>query len=100
MPARCATVAGISTPPRSVRRKRIPKSAGAGFSESVTLFPECRPIPVQEIGRRNVCCPFISDLSERGGYQRESNGSAEVESFRLCALNRLIATVCCDGRRK
>ena len=40
MPARCCTVAGTSWSPRSVRRKRMPKSAGAGFSDSVTLLPE------------------------------------------------------------
>ena len=31
---------GNLEPPRSVRRKRMPKSAGAGLSESVTLLPE------------------------------------------------------------
>ena len=38
-------------PPRSVRRKRIPESAGAGFSDNVTFLPECRPIPAQVIDR-------------------------------------------------
>ena len=36
----CATLAGISRPPRSVRRKRMPESAGAGLRESVTFLPE------------------------------------------------------------
>ena len=40
MPPRCETVAGISSPPRSMRRKRMPKSDGAGLSERVTFFPE------------------------------------------------------------
>ena len=39
-PPDACTVAGTSRSPRSVRRKRMPKSAGAGFSESVTLLPE------------------------------------------------------------
>src|SRR5215204_5883685 len=43
----------------------MPASAGAGLSESVTFFPECRPIPAHEIERRRVRCAFIR-VSGRG----------------------------------
>src|SRR5678815_2665741 len=59
MPPTCLTVAGTSRPPRSERRKRMPASAGAGFSDRVTFLPECRPIPAHEIERRRVRCAFI-----------------------------------------
>jgi hypothetical protein len=49
MPARLCTVAGTSWWPISVRRNLMPKSGGAGFRDSVTLLPECRPIPTHEI---------------------------------------------------
>src|SRR6266550_4124166 len=52
-------LAATSRPPRSERRKRMPKSEGAGLRESVTFLPEWRPIPAQEIGRRSVRCAFI-----------------------------------------
>src|SRR3954464_12615107 len=40
----------------------MPKSGGAGFSDRVTLLPECRPIPEQETGRRRVRCDCMDLL--------------------------------------
>src|SRR5262245_35818156 len=62
MPPTWPTFAGTSRPPRSERRKRIPKSEGAGLSERVTLLPEWRPIPAHEIDLRSVRCAVISGV--------------------------------------
>src|SRR6266550_8509008 len=59
-------LAATSRPPRSERRKRMPKSEGAGLRESVTFLPEWRPIPAQVIGRRRVRCAFISECTVCG----------------------------------
>ena len=53
--ARCSSVAGISTP-TSVRRKRMPCSAGAGFRSRRTGLPECRPMPGAADGPLRVFC--------------------------------------------
>ena len=46
--ARCDTCAGISIPPRSVRRNRMPEFGGGGHRATcVTFLPECKPIPAQ-----------------------------------------------------
>src|SRR6266850_1837038 len=83
MPPTCPTFAGTSRPPRSERRKRTPKSGGAGFRESVTFLPEWRPIPAHVMGRRSVRCAFISAIESSGeGFLLPSNQNARASRLK------------------
>src|ERR687887_2776077 len=83
MPARLLIVAGTSRLPRSVRRKRMPKSAGAGVSGRLTLLPEWRPIPTQEICRRRVRCASIASQAQREKRERLSKEDARPYAAHL-----------------